>query len=520
MSNKTFPLRAWSASLTEMVARIRTHDWAATPLGPVQQWPASLRAAVRLCLDSGFPTCVYAGPELRLVYNDAFVDALGSAKHPWAFGRPAREVWAEIWDQIAPEFEQVLGRSTLSHDDFGLMLERGGRMQETFWTYAFAPIRDDGGRIVGVFDVATETTARKRAEGDLSVFRILSEHSNDAQFLIDAHGRLRWVNRLAAERLGYSREEMLTLTVGNWNPLVSTNAFGAYFERARAGRVAPFESVHRRRDGTTFPVEITPTVVELHEGALMLAAVRDITERKQAEEKLRRADRAKTEFLAMLAHELRNPLAPLANAVALIERRSDDPPTIRGALGIMRRQIKHLSRLVGDLLEISRIEHGKIDLKVEPIVLAHALGAAVEIVQPMIEQRQQRLAVVQPSVTTRIAADAARITQVVANLLHNAGKFTPEGGAIELAVEEREHEIAIIVRDEGRGITPEALPHIFEVFEQGEVQPLDRSQGGLGIGLALVKRLVEMHGGTVTAESMGQGAGARFTVTLPREVHP
>jgi PAS domain S-box-containing protein len=244
----------------------------------------------------------------------------------------------------------------------------------------------------------------------------------------------------------------------------------------------------------------------------------DVTDRKEAALRLQRADRVKTEFLAMLAHELRNPMAPLMNAVALLARGPDEPSRTGTALGIMRRQLTHLSRLVGDLLEVSRIEQGKIELRIEPVVLANAVQAAVETVQPMVEVRGQRLSVHTPPGRLSIPADGVRLTQVIGNLLHNAAKFTPEGGAIELEVEANDAEVAIAVRDDGMGISPEALPHVFGLFEQGDTQPLDRSGGGLGIGLALVRRLVELHGGSVEARSDGPGKGAEFVVRLRR--HP
>ena len=187
---------------------------------------------------------------------------------------------------------------------------------------------------------------------------------------------------------------------------------------------------------------------------------------------------------------------------------------MQAVLGSRQRQLGQLSRLAGDLLDISRIEQGKLELEMESAALATVLTAAVEAVQPLIESHRQQLAVHLPDAALRLEVDAARLTQVLVDLLTNAAKFTPEGGAIELSVEEHGDEVAIVVRDEGVGIAPEALPHIFDLFEQGSTRALDRAEGGLGIGLALVKRLVELHGGSVTASSPGKNQGATFIVRL------
>jgi PAS domain S-box-containing protein len=236
---------------------------------------------------------------------------------------------------------------------------------------------------------------------------------------------------------------------------------------------------------------------------------------REGEARLQRADRAKTEFLAMLAHELRNPMAPLRNAVALLERAGHDPARDALALGIMRRQTAQLARLVDDLLEVSRIEQGKIELRIEPVGLADALAAAIEAVQPLVDARRQHLRVALPDPALRIPGDAARITQVVTNLLHNAVKYSLHGGTIGLGVSVGPTHVEIAVEDRGSGIEPEMLPLVFDLFQQGR-RPLDRAEGGLGIGLSLVRRLVELHGGSVAAASAGPGCGARFVVVLPR----
>ncbi len=242
----------------------------------------------------------------------------------------------------------------------------------------------------------------------------------------------------------------------------------------------------------------------------------DITERKLIEQALTEADARRNEFLAMLAHELRNPLAPISNAVRLLEKVGDIPQRRQAATQILRRQTAHMARLVDDLLEVSRITQGRIELRMENVLVAASVSQAVEASRPQARERQQVITVDVPPALD-LVADPARLTQVISNLVANAVKYTQEGGEIDVKVEaDSEQWLSIVVADNGPGIAPELLPRIFDLFTQDR-RTLDRSQGGLGIGLALVKRLVELHGGHVRAESPGQGGGSRFIVCLPRQ---
>jgi PAS domain S-box-containing protein len=242
----------------------------------------------------------------------------------------------------------------------------------------------------------------------------------------------------------------------------------------------------------------------------------DITERKLTEQAMQEADVRRTEFLAMLAHELRNPLAPIANAVRLLEKVGHIPERRDAAVQILRRQTTHVARLVDDLLEVSRITQGRIELRVENVLVATSVFQAVEAARPQARERRQTIDVDVPP-TLDLVADPARLTQIISNLVTNAVKYTPEGGRIEIRAAPEPHDkLEIVVQDDGPGISPELQPTIFELFTQDR-RTLDRSQGGLGIGLALVKRLTELHGGQVRYESRPDGrGGARFVVCLPR----
>ncbi|MDY3558005.1 ATP-binding protein [Gemmata sp. JC673] len=243
--------------------------------------------------------------------------------------------------------------------------------------------------------------------------------------------------------------------------------------------------------------------------------VRDyIAAQTRLTEELRDADRRKDEFLAMLAHELRNPLAPIRNGLAILQMADGDRTAVRRTRDMMSRQVDHLGRLVDDLLDVSRITRGKVELRLETVDLNTILARAAEAVRPLIDARRHHLTLTRPGRPVTVSADPTRLAQVVGNLLTNAAKYSDEGGRIDLILEEDAGAV-IRVRDTGLGIPAEMLPRVFDLFTQVG-RTLDRADGGLGIGLTLVKSLVEMHGGTVAAASEGAGKGSEFTVRLPK----
>jgi len=277
----------------------------------------------------------------------------------------------------------------------------------------------------------------------------------------------------------------------------------------------------------------TPGDLELLEGISLLLAVAlenarlyrraqdEIEERRRAEgvlreteEALRETDRRKDEFLATLGHELRNPLNPIRNAVELLRLKGTSDPEVRWSHDVIQRQAVHLARLIDDLLDVGRITQGKLELRRETIELDTFLGHAVESVRPLVEGLRQQLAVERPGEPILVHADPVRMAQVFSNLLDNASKYTAPAGRIDVGVERHGAEVVVSVRDDGAGILPEHLPHLFDLFYQVD-RTLGRTQGGLGIGLTLVKRLVEMHGGTIEAFSEGPGRGSTFVVRLP-----
>jgi signal transduction histidine kinase/CheY-like chemotaxis protein len=264
--------------------------------------------------------------------------------------------------------------------------------------------------------------------------------------------------------------------------------------------------------GHTAPGVFTDRHERLIVGVAAQAAVAIDNARLYAE--VRDAARRKDEFLAMLAHELRNPLAPIRNALHILKARHLDPATVGRARDVLDRQVQHLVRLVDDLLDVSRLLRGKIELRPEGLELAALVARAVETAQPVLDARGHQLVVSLPPQPVRLQGDLVRLAQVINNLLTNAAKYTDRGGRITLTGGREGDQVVITVRDPGIGIAPELLPRIFDLFVQGDPL-LVRNAGGLGIGLTLVKNLVELHGGTVTAASAGPGKGSAFTVRLP-----
>jgi len=246
-----------------------------------------------------------------------------------------------------------------------------------------------------------------------------------------------------------------------------------------------------------------------------------VTHRKllDSEALLLEADRRKNEFLAMLAHELRNPLAPILNIAPVLQTRAYEPSTVQQMGGVLQRQASHLARLVDDLLDVARITRDKIELRTQSLVVQEVIERALESARPAFAARRQSVSVEVPPQPLQLDGDLVRLTQVIGNLLTNAAKFSPDGARIQVAAADVDGQVQIRVRDEGAGIDAQILPHVFDLFVQGD-QSLDRAQGGLGIGLTVAKRLVELHGGRIDVASDGPGRGSEFTITVPRGVLP
>jgi len=351
-------------------------------------------------------------------------------------------------------------------------------------------------------------------------FQALLEKSWDAVSLLTADGTVLYASPSTTRILGYDPKERVGRNAfADIHPddLARVQMLFARLLDSPGGSItASFRCRHL--DDTWRWVETTGTNL-LAEPAIaaIVTNYHDITEHIELEQTLReqakqlaQADRHKDEFLAVLAHELRNPLGSMRNAIAFLQRQGPSTPELQWANDLLDRQVQHLTGLVDDLLDLSRVRHGKIALRKEVVELSAVVAHAVETSRPLLESRRQHLTVAVPQEPLRVEADPGRLDQVVGNLMGNAAKYTCEEGRIWLSVERDGGEAVLRVRDTGVGIPAELLPRLFELFMQGP-----RPQGGLGIGLTLVKQLVELHGGNVQAFSDGPGRGSEFVVRLP-----
>jgi len=358
--------------------------------------------------------------------------------------------------------------------------------------------------------------ARQEAEQAHDLLRVTMDNAPALMSYIDKDCKYRRVNSSYEQWFGHSDEQVRgrymreVLGESAWQAIVP------YVQRVLAGERVEFELQVPYIEGNPRWIHATYSPDFDAEGQVrgFVVHVLDISERKQAADALKEIDQRKDEFLAMLAHELRNPLAPISNAVQIMKLPSLDKPRLDWCRDVIGRQVEHMVRLVDDLLDVSRINQGKIELKKEPLEASAIVQRAVETSQPLIDARRHQFSIHLPPEPVIIAGDLVRLSQVVSNLLNNAAKYTDEGGSISLTVEPANNELFIRVRDNGRGIDPSALPGLFQLFYQVD-RTIDRSEGGLGIGLSLVRSLVTMHGGDVWAQSEGRGKGSEFIIRLP-----
>jgi len=333
----------------------------------------------------------------------------------------------------------------------------------------------------------------------------------------DRHDRYLFVNRAYASRFGLQPGEVVGRRIAD---VVGAQTFALVEPHIRgvlAGNRVEFEMLIPDSDGSSRLMNCVyaPDIDSLSgEVVGFVAAITDISERRRLEDRLREADRRKDEFLATLAHELRNPLAPIRHAAAVATLPGAKPDQVRRSHAVIDRQVRHMAVLLDDLLDISRITQGKLRLRLDIVDLQDVIDAAVEASRPMLVSKKHRLSVAVPPHTVQVNADSVRLAQILSNLLNNAAKYTDPGGLIRLSVTTEAGEIVIRVADNGVGIANDALPTLFTMFSQIK-SALDRAEGGLGIGLSLVKGLVELHGGSVSAQSRGAGLGSEFIVRLP-----
>ena len=377
-------------------------------------------------------------------------------------------------------------------------------------------VLDADGRPEGMVGVCLDVTDRKHAE---EKFRLAVEAAPAAMIMVDERGTIVLVNALTEQLLGYTRDEIVGQSVDRLVPSRLSDRHAEYragfFGEPRPRPMGAGRDLYaRRKDGSEVPVEIGLSPLDTGDGRFVLAGVTDITDRKAAEQALHEADRRKDEFLAMLAHELRNPLGAITNAAQLLKQLGPPEGNLRWARDVIERQAGHLARLVDDLLDVSRISRGHIVLRREAVPLAAAVALALETVRPLVEARRQKLTSTIPGEPLWVDGDTTRLAQVIGNLLSNASRYNGPGGAISLTVQREAAAVVVRVQDTGIGIAAEMLPRVFDLFVQGG-RAADHPPGGLGLGLTLARRLAEMHGGRLEAFSEGRGRGSEFVLRLP-----
>jgi PAS domain S-box-containing protein len=445
-------------------------------------------------------------------------------------GRPFIGMW--------PVAERIAVAEAIQGAADGRLTELEGycptaRGEPRWWESRFAPIKaedDSIGYVVGVSrDISARRNADLTAHANEEKFLLLLESSGDGIYGMALDGSCTFINRAGARMLGYDADSLIGLSLhelihhrradGSHYPIEECTIYRAA-HRGLSTRVD--NEVFWHRDGRAIPVtfSVFPMIVDGSRTGTVVT-FSDTTDRRRVENDLRgfaarlsEADRRKTEFLATLAHELRNPLAPLRNGLALLAKTGDRPEAIGRIREMMERQLAQMVHLINDLLDIARINSGKLDLKTELVDLKRIVSMALEASGPAIRGGGHTLRISMPPDAVFVRADATRLTQVFTNLLNNAAKYTPRSGDIALCADVLGEVIEIRISDNGIGIAPESLGAIFEMFTQVG-RAANSVPGGLGIGLNLARRLVELHGGTVIAESAGIGLGSAFSVRIP-----
>ncbi len=447
-------------------------------------------------------------------------------------GYTASEIIGRPFTQFYPQSandagwpQEELRRARL----FGRFEDEGWRVRKDgtrFWANVIiTALRNEAGETYGFAKVTRDLSERRRHEEALHQseerFRLLVEGVRDyALFMLDPDGRIVSWNSGAAAIKGYHTAEVLGQQVSIFYTAEDQAEGRPAHELRRALREgrAEFETWCVRKDGSVFWANMTITPVFDAGGNLRGYAqvTRDMSEHQRLSE-LESSTRRMSEFLAMLAHELRNPLAPIRNAVGIMQLERALSPRLQNCRDIIDRQLSHLTRLVDDLLDVGRITTGKISLKRERVTLREVALRSIEATKPLIEQHRHVLKTDLPDDPLELEGDGTRLVQILQNLLTNAAKYTPDGGTIELSIKRDGPFAVATVTDNGQGIEPEALERVFELFVQENGSTLS-SESGLGIGLTLARTLAELHGGTLRAESAGRGQGSRFTLRLPLRV--
>lgn len=512
---------------------LREINWSATSLGTQAEWPRALRTVLSLLMRSHRPQYLVWGPEHRFFYNQPFLPVMG-IKHPSGFGQPMAEVWPEVWDEIEPLVRSCIDDGESHYfEDRPFVLRRRGYDEQTYFSFSYTPVEDDGDKVAGLMCVLSETTqaveseARRTAE----LRRMVDLFSQAPGFVCVTQGpdhRFSLVNGAFEQVVGRTRDELLGRPIREAQPELEDQHYLELLDNAYrtgehfVGRAMPCR-LRRGDEEVTLYVDFVYQPIFNDHGAVTGIFVQgsDVTARVDAERNLRASEEAlrkaninKDRFLAVLSHELRNPLAPIHTANELLRFSVGACETSMKCVEVIGRQVTHMSALVEDVFDVARVSSGRVLLKRECVDLNAIVGAAVEQMRPKSDEKRQSVIVELPPVAALVDGDRLRLTQVMCNLLANSIRYTPVQGNIRVTVSVAIEAVCVSVEDDGIGMSADMLPSLFELFAQANPSP-DRTEGGLGLGLSLVKALIDAHGGDIVPSSGGVGQGSQFRVTLP-----
>ncbi len=554
----------------ELGALMGKVDWLKTPLGAIETWPQSLRTVVRILLTSRYAMWMGWGPDLAFLYNDTYARMTLGKKHPWALGKPAREVWSEIWGDIGPRIQRVLDGGRATWDEALLLfLERSGYREETYHTFSYSPLSADDGRIMGMFCVVTEETERVIGERRLSFLRALAsalgtaileadalaaiekclgQSQRDLPFALtyllseDGYARLACCSGIQAGHPAAPAQiainavespwpvarllaEKSLLTVENLERRFGQLPTGPWDHPPVRAAVVPLQSQGQDRPAGFFVAGLNPYrqldseftgFIELVAGqiAAALSNARAYEQERRRAEALAEIDRAKTIFFSNVSHEFRTPLTLMLGPLEDVLNKTGRtlPPEDLHQVETVHRNGLRLLKLVNTLLDFSRIEAGRIQALYRPVDLASRTAELASVFRSAMDRAGLRYTILCQTLPEPVFIDLDMWEKIVLNLLSNAFKFTLQG-EVELTLRAVDGQAELRVRDTGTGIPEAELPRIFERFHRIEGAP-GRTHEGTGIGLALVDELVRLHGGTVIAQSK-LGEGTTFTVRIP-----
>ena len=508
-----------------MAAVINAYDWTNHPLGEIAKWPLALRNFVSTMLASRFPMYLAWGEEGYSFYNDGYIPIL-TDKHPGALGSTFECVWGELSPEIRTLINKTKRDQTSYFEDMPLMLLKNGKLEQFYFTFSYSAVRGDTGDIEGFYAVCIETTeafrARQQRATENERLRALFQQAPGFMAILRGPTHIIDIANEAYHALVGKSREIMGKTVLEAIPEAQEQGFIALLDEVYKtgepfiGQESAFVLVREPGEPPTeMYVDFVYQPIFTEQGHIIgiMAQGHEVTEAYFARQELLMADRQKDQFIATLAHELRNPLAPIRAASHLLRLPNVTAERLEKTTGVISRQVEHMTKLLDDLLDVARISRNQISLVKERISIETIVSIAIETARPLIEKKNQKI-VVSHHGLIQLDGDLVRLTQVLANLVCNAAKYTDSEGEITVSTSRAGDLCNVSVTDNGIGLKQEALKSVFDMFSQVD-DVIDRSEGGLGIGLGLVKGLVELHGGYVYAESSGVGTGSTFTVVLP-----